>query len=78
MGSTGSTSLELNDFVLTATGCPAHKTALFVYGANPVQVPLGNGFRCVGVERTNRVERRCARRHVETSAVHEHTKGMTH
>lgn len=48
IGSTGSTSLELNDFVLTATGCPAHKTALFVYGANPVQVPLGNGFRCVG------------------------------
>jgi hypothetical protein len=48
IGSTGSTSLALNDFTLTATGCPAHKTALFVYGSTSVQVPLGNGFRCVG------------------------------
>jgi hypothetical protein len=48
IGTTGSTSLALNDFTLTATGCPAHKTALFVYGATSVQVPLGNGYRCVG------------------------------
>ena len=48
IGSTGSTSLALNDFGLTASGCPAHKTALFVYGSTSVQVPLGNGFRCVG------------------------------
>jgi hypothetical protein len=44
----GSTSLALNDFVLHATGAPAHKTALFVYGSTQVQVPLGDGFRCIG------------------------------
>jgi hypothetical protein len=47
IGWSGSTSLALNDFVLHATGTPPHKTALFVYGSSQVQVPLGDGFRCI-------------------------------
>ena len=47
IGWSGSTSLAQNDFVLLATGAPAFKTALFVYGSAQVQVPLGDGFRCI-------------------------------
>jgi hypothetical protein len=48
IGMEGSTSVALNDLLLTASGCPPHKSAIFLYGSTQVQVPLGDGFRCVG------------------------------
>jgi hypothetical protein len=48
IGSTGSTNIAANDFVLTAAGCPANKLGLFLYGPNQAQIPLGNGTLCVG------------------------------
>jgi hypothetical protein len=48
IGNSGSTSLSANNFVLTASGCPANKLGLFVYGQNQGQTPLGNGTLCVG------------------------------
>lgn len=44
----GGTSVALNDFTLTASGCPANVNAYFIYGSTQVQLPLGDGFRCVG------------------------------
>jgi hypothetical protein len=34
--------------VLTATGLPGGQFGIFYYGRNQVQIPFGNGFRCVG------------------------------
>jgi len=48
IGSTGALSISANGFNLTASGCPANRTGLFFYGRTRVQVPFGNGFRCVG------------------------------
>jgi hypothetical protein len=48
IGSAGTTSVAANNFVLTASGCPAHKLGLFIYGQNQAQIPLGNGTLCVG------------------------------
>jgi hypothetical protein len=48
IGSSGSTSIAANNFVLTAAGCPANKLGLFIYGPNQTNQPLGNGIRCVG------------------------------
>ena len=48
IGSSGTTSVSANNFVLTASGCPANKLGLFIYGQNQAQVPLGNGTLCVG------------------------------
>lgn len=48
LGCTGSTSLLANDFALVAEGLPASANGVFFLGTEQVQVPLGNGFRCVG------------------------------
>ena len=47
LGWTGTTSLGTNDFGLYASGLPARKLGVFIYGAGTTQVTLGNGFRCV-------------------------------
>jgi hypothetical protein len=47
IGYSGSTSIVANDFVLTASGCPANKFGLFIYGPNQASIPFGNGVRCV-------------------------------
>lgn len=44
----GSSSVFDNDLVLHSTGCPPDEFGLFFYGPNPVQLPFGDGFRCVG------------------------------
>jgi hypothetical protein len=44
----GTSSVSANDLVLGAYGCPSNKTGLFFYGTSTAQLPLGNGFRCVG------------------------------
>lgn len=47
IGSSGSTSIALNDLVLTAAGCPANKSGLFFYGPNQINgAPFYNGFLC--------------------------------
>ncbi len=48
MGATGSTSLAANDLVVNVSGAPAGNFGLFVYGPDEQQVPLGDGFLCVG------------------------------
>ena len=48
MAHSGSTSVAANDFVLTATGAASNQFGLFFYGAAQVQVPFGDGLRCVG------------------------------
>ena len=48
IGSTGSTSVTAGDLVLVATGCPANKPGLFFYGPDQVDLPFGDGRRCVG------------------------------
>ena len=48
MGASGSTSLAANAFTLTAGQLPPNKAGFFFYGRDAVQLPLGNGFRCVG------------------------------
>ncbi len=45
---TGSLSVSLNDTVLLATGLPPSQFGIFHYGPNQLEVPFGNGFRCVG------------------------------
>ena len=45
---TGSESVLENDLVLTALGVPPNESGLFYYGDNQMQVPFGQGFRCVG------------------------------
>ena len=44
----GSTSLSANAFTLTASQLPPNKAGFFFYGRDAVNVPLGNGVRCVG------------------------------
>jgi hypothetical protein len=48
ISSSGTTSIAADNFVLHASGCPANKLGLFIYGMNPTQQVLGNGFLCVG------------------------------
>ena len=43
----GSTSVARNDLVLIATSVP-NQSGLFYYGSNPIDLPFGNGRRCVG------------------------------
>ena len=43
----GSTSVAANDLVLSAGPVP-NQPAIFFYGPNQIEVPFGNGFRCVG------------------------------
>ncbi len=44
----GSFSVSINDTVLLTTGLPASQFGLYYYGPNQVQIPFGNGLRCVG------------------------------
>jgi hypothetical protein len=47
IGAIGSSSLAANDLVLSATGVP-DAPFIFLHGPAQVQVPFGNGNRCVG------------------------------
>lgn len=47
MTESGSTSIAQNDLVLRADNVPANQTAVFFYGANQTQQPLGDGLRCI-------------------------------
>ncbi|MFN0006381.1 MAG: M64 family metallopeptidase, partial [Planctomycetota bacterium] len=44
----GSTSVSANDLLLIVDGCPTHKPGFFVWGQDRTNVPLGNGFGCIG------------------------------
>ena len=44
----GSTSIAEDDLVLVAHGTPAHTVGLFLQSASSAQVPLFDGFLCVG------------------------------
>jgi len=44
----GSQSIAANDLVLIASGCPPTTYGLFYLGTQPMQIPFGNGVRCVG------------------------------
>jgi hypothetical protein len=48
MSHTGSLSVSVNDTVLTVSGLPTGQAGIFFYGAGQIQIPFGNGFRCVG------------------------------
>jgi hypothetical protein len=48
MSASGSTSLALDNFVLGCSGLPPTTNGIFFFGASQIQVPFGNGFRCVG------------------------------
>jgi hypothetical protein len=48
IATTGTTSIAANDFGLEASGMPANQFGLFYYGKNPIELPFGNGFRCIG------------------------------
>lgn len=46
----GSLSVGENDFSLRVSGCPQYHFGLFYYGSQDIEVPFGDGFRCVGGE----------------------------
>ena len=48
MTSTGPASISAASFALGAVAAPANSLGLFYYGSNQLQVPFGDGFRCVG------------------------------
>jgi len=48
MGFSGTGNLVLNDLRLYVYACPPNTAGLFFYGTSSLQVPFGNGFRCVG------------------------------
>lgn len=48
IGYSGTTSVSIDDFTLTVAGAVPNKAGFFIYGNAQVQVPLGDGFRCVG------------------------------
>lgn len=48
IGWAGSTSLAANDLVLDVQGGVPGQFGLFYYGPAQIQVPFGDGFRCVG------------------------------
>lgn len=58
IGSLGSTSIAANDFALTCGNGPVDKFGIFFYGPEQIQVPFGDGIRCVGgsVARTQGVQ----------------------
>ena len=47
IAATGSAGLAANDLVLSAT-CVPDQVFLFLHGATQLQLPFGDGFRCVG------------------------------
>jgi hypothetical protein len=48
IGWSGSTSLFANALTLNASGAPPLKNGLFFYGSAQVNLPWGDGLRCVG------------------------------
>jgi len=44
----GTANIANNDLVLSAEPCPPGEPGLFYYGPDQIQVPFGNGIRCVG------------------------------
>ena len=48
IGSTGSASVEQDDFALTVTGAVPNSFGLFYYGTAQQNLPFGDGVRCVG------------------------------
>lgn len=48
MSSSGSQAIAANTFTLIAGQLPPNKTAFFFYGSLQVQIPVGQGWRCVG------------------------------
>jgi len=44
----GTPSLSFNEFRLKTTGVVPSTFGLFYYGANAIQIPFGDGYRCVG------------------------------
>jgi hypothetical protein len=47
IGWLGSTSIAMNDFVLTASDCPPNKNGIFFMGSYQTQIPFGEGYLCV-------------------------------
>ena len=48
ISATGSVHLGERDVVLHADNAPVGATAFFFYGMYPVEVPFGDGVRCIG------------------------------
>ncbi len=48
MSASGTTSLVTNNLALMALGCPPNVNGIFFWGVGQTQLPLGNGWRCVG------------------------------
>jgi hypothetical protein len=48
IGFAGSASIAANDLILTAEDLPSNQIGLFFYGPSQIQVPFGDGNRCVG------------------------------
>jgi len=48
IGSTGSLSIAANNFALTCAQLPPNTSHIYFFGPTQIQVPFGNGFRCVG------------------------------
>jgi len=44
----GSNKVTLNDFSLGCNGAVGSTSGLFFYGPDEIQVPFGDGFRCIG------------------------------
>ncbi len=44
----GSSSVSAGDFTLSASRIPRDQPGLFFFGNNAIEVPFGNGVRCVG------------------------------
>ncbi len=48
MDAMGSTSVSANDFTLITAGALPNGFGLYFHGPNRIQIPFGDGFRCVG------------------------------
>jgi len=48
MRSSGTSSVVLGNFTLEVTGAVPGQFGLFYYGPDQIQIPFGDGFRCVG------------------------------
>ena len=44
----GTSSISANDLVLQVVSASINQPGIFYYGPNQVQIPFGDGFRCVG------------------------------
>jgi len=48
ISASGSTSIAANDLELEVSGAPPVQSGLFYYGSTRLQIPFGEGLRCVG------------------------------